>query len=82
MLMKFFVLIKLKLSPPSFLRGVFFTVYQFIFSTKLKHMHKSTYRSNAEIVGGSARNSNSGGGSLGTGGSTIATGVCCIRGLG
>jgi len=45
-------------------------------------MHKSTYRSNAEIVGGSARNSNSEGGSLGTGGSTIATGVCCIRGLG
>jgi len=55
------------------------------FSTKLKHtkIYKSTYRSKAEIVGGSARNSNSGGGSLGTGGSTIVTaGVCCIRGLG
>ena len=55
------------------------------FSTKPKHtkIHKNTYRSKAEIVGGSARNSNSGGGSLGTGGSTIVTaGVCCIRGLG
>lgn len=34
------------------------------------------------MVGGSARNSNSGGGSLGTGGSTIVTGVCCIKGFG
>lgn len=50
--------------------------------TEAHRMHTSTYRSNADIVGGSARNSNSGGGSLGTGGSTIVTGVCCIRGLG
>lgn len=34
------------------------------------------------MVGGSARNSNSGGGSLGTGGSAIVTGVCCIKGFG
>lgn len=34
------------------------------------------------MVGGSAKNSNSGGGSLGTGGSATIIGVCCIKGLG
>ena len=42
---------------------------------------RHTYRSNADIDGGSAMNSNSGGGSLGTGGSEIVT-VVCIRGFG
>lgn len=48
----------------------------------LNFQFKNTYRSSADMVGGSARNSNSGGGSLGTGGSAIVTGVCCIKGFG
>ena len=50
--------------------------------TSLLDANKCTYRSNADMVGGSAKNSNSGGGSLGTGGSATIIGVCCIKGLG
>ena len=45
---------------------------------KIKIAQCLTYRSMAEIDGGSATNSNSGGGSFGTTGSTICGAACLI----